>query len=135
MYTIVPLLTRYATEDYPVPGHPNYVIKKGMLVLIPAACIHRDERYYPDPHKFNPDNFSPDKVAERDSILHMPFGDGPRICIGMRFGKMQALVGLAVLLKNFKFEVCEQTQIPIKFHKENFLCSSEKGIHLRVTKV
>lgn len=105
------------------------------MVLIPAACIHRDERYYPDPHTFNPDNFSPDKVAERDSILHMPFGDGPRICIGMRFGKMQALVGLAVLLKNFKFEVCEQTQIPIKFQKESFLCSSEKGIHLRVTKV
>lgn len=131
----MPLLTRYASEDYPVPGHPKFVIKKDMLVLIPAGCIHRDERYYPNPNEFNPDHFTADKIAERDSVLYIPFGDGPRNCIGMRFGKMQALVGLAVLLKNFKFTVCDKTQIPIQFDKKNFLCSSERGIHLRVSKV
>ncbi|XP_037815472.1 cytochrome P450 6a9-like [Lucilia sericata] len=135
LYTVLPLITRYASEDYPVPGHPKFIIKKDMLVLIPAGAIHRDERYYPNPNVFNPDNFTADKVAQRDSVLHMPFGDGPRNCIGMRFGKMQALVGLAVLLKNFKFTVCDKTQIPMKYDKNNFLCSSEGGIHLRVTKL
>lgn len=106
-----------------------------MMVLIPAAAIHRDERYYTQPNVFNPDNFSPEKVAQRDSVLYLPFGEGPRICIGMRFGKMQALVGLAVLLKNFKFSVCEKSQIPIRFDKNNFLCSAEKGVYLKVTKL
>ncbi|KAM7344111.1 uncharacterized protein ACRADG_010943 [Cochliomyia hominivorax] len=135
LHSVLPLITRVASEDYTVPGHPKYVIKKDMLILIPSGCIQRDERYYSNPLEFNPDHFTADKVAERDSVLYMPFGDGPRICIGMRFGKMQALVGLAVLLKNFKFSVCEKTQIPLKYDKNNFLCSSEKGVHLRVTKI
>ncbi|XP_075166602.1 putative cytochrome P450 6a21 [Haematobia irritans] len=135
LYTVVPVLNRQALEDYEVPGHPKYVIKKGMPVLIPVSAIHHDERYYPNPHQFNPDNFSPENVAQRDSILYMPFGEGPRNCIGMRFGKMQTAVGLALLLKNFKFSVCSETQIPLKYDKKNFLISSEKGITLKVTKI
>lgn len=68
MYTVVPVLNRQALEDYVVPGNPKYVIKKGMPVLIPVVGIHHDERYYPEPHKFNPDNFAPELVAQRDSL-------------------------------------------------------------------
>ncbi|XP_058979707.1 cytochrome P450 6a9-like [Musca domestica] len=135
MYTVVPVLNRQALEDYVVPGNPKYVIKKGMPVLIPVVGIHHDERYYPEPHKFNPDNFAPELVAQRDSILYMPFGEGPRNCIGMRFGKMQTTVGLAMLLKNFKFSVCSETQIPLQYDKKSFLISSERGITLRVTRI
>lgn len=122
-------------EDYVVPGHPHLVIKKGMPIIIPIGAIHRDEKYYPEPHKFNPDNFSADKVAQRDSILWLPFGEGPRNCIGLRFGKMQTIIGLALLLKNFKFSVCSQTEMPLTFSKKTFLISTEKGIYLKVTKV
>lgn len=118
-----------------VPGNPKYVIKKGMPVLIPAGALHLDEQYYPNPLTFNPDNFSPANVAQRDPILYIPFGDGPRNCIGMRFGKMQTTVGLALLLKNFKFSVCSETQIPLKYDKTSFLISSEKGITLKVTRI
>lgn len=122
-------------EDYAVPGHPNLVIKKGMPIIIPSAAIHRDEKYYPAPLKFNPDNFSAEKVAERDSSLWLPFGDGPRNCIGLRFGKMQTIIGLALLLKNFKFSICPQTEIPLMLSKKTFLLSTDKGIYLKVTKV
>lgn len=118
-----------------MPGHPKYIIKKGMTIFIPAGAIHRDECYFPDPEVFNPDNFSPDKVATRDSVLNLSFGDGPRNCIGMRFGKMQTLVGLALLLKNFQFSVCSQTSIPLKYDKKNFLVSAEGGIYLKVEKL
>uniref|UniRef100_A0A1I8NNF1 Cytochrome P450 n=1 Tax=Stomoxys calcitrans TaxID=35570 RepID=A0A1I8NNF1_STOCA len=135
LYTIVSALLRKTLEDYVVPDHPEYVIKKGMIVIIPAGPIHRDERYFPQPNVFNPDNFSPEKVAARDSILNLSFGEGPRNCIGMRFGKMQTLVGLAVLLKNFKFSTCERTPIPMKYDKKSFLVSSESGIYLKVEKL
>ncbi|XP_065366572.1 cytochrome P450 6a9-like [Calliphora vicina] len=135
LYTVVPVLNRQCLEDYVVPGHPKYIIKKGMPVLIPAIALHHDEQYYPNPTEFNPEHFSADKVASRDSILYIPFGDGPRNCIGMRFGKMQTCVGLALLLQNFKFSVCSETQIPMRYDKKSFLISSEKGITLKVTKI
>ncbi|XP_030388126.1 uncharacterized protein LOC115634502 [Scaptodrosophila lebanonensis] len=135
LYTVLPVLNRECLEDYVVPGYPKYVIKAGMPVLIPAGAMHRDEKLYPDPDTFNPDNFDPDRVKERDSVEWLPFGDGPRNCIGMRFGQMQARIGLALLLKNFRFSVCERTPIPMTYNLESFLIASEKGIYLRVEQI
>ncbi|XP_030572672.1 probable cytochrome P450 6a21 [Drosophila novamexicana] len=135
LYTVLPVLNRECLEDFVVPGYPNYVIKKGMPVLIPCGAMHRDEKFYPEPNRFNPDNFKAERVKNRDSGEWLPFGDGPRNCIGMRFGEMQARVGLAMLIKNFKFSVCDKTIIPIKNHKESFLIASESGIYLKVERV
>ncbi|KAH8401701.1 hypothetical protein KR009_007402, partial [Drosophila setifemur] len=132
LYTVLPVLNRQCLEDFVVPENPKYVIKKGMPILIPAGPMHRDEKLYPNPDTFNPDNFSPERVKERDSIEWLPFGDGPRNCIGMRFGLMQSRIGLALLIKDFKFSVCEQTPIPMKYDKEVFLISSESGVYLKV---
>ncbi|KAH8277879.1 hypothetical protein KR018_009448 [Drosophila ironensis] len=135
LYTVLPVLNRECLEDYVVPENPKYVIKKGMPVLIPGGAMHRDERWYPNPNTFNPDNFSPERVKERDSVEWLPFGEGPRNCIGMRFGQMQSRIGLALLIKNFKFSVCDQTPIPMKYRKDAFLIASESGIYLKVERV
>ena len=118
-----------------VPDNPKYVIKKDMPVLIPASAIHRDAQFYPNPNEFNPDHFTPEKVAARNSVEWLPFGDGPRNCIGMRFGQMQTRIGLTLLLKNFKFSVCPQTPIPMTYDKKAFLVMSESGIYLKVEKL
>ncbi|KAM8714441.1 hypothetical protein ACLKA7_014554 [Drosophila subpalustris] len=135
LYTIVPFLERKALNDYVVPGHPKYVIEKGTQVIIPATAFHRDEDFYPEPEKFDPDRFSPEKVADRDSVEWLPFGDGPRNCIGMRFGLMQTRVGLTQLIKNFKFSVCETTEIPLKYNPKSFVLGSIGGIDLLVERV
>ncbi|XP_065366573.1 probable cytochrome P450 6a21 [Calliphora vicina] len=135
LYCPLPALNRVALEDYVVPGHPNFVIKKDMPVVIPAISIHRDEQYFPNPDKFNPENFSADQVALRDSVLYLPFGEGPRNCIGSRFGKMQIIIGLALLLKNFKFCACQETLIPMKYDKENFMVTPDGNLYLKATKV
>ncbi|XP_061401516.1 probable cytochrome P450 6a21 [Musca vetustissima] len=135
LYTVLPVLNRVALEDYVVPQNPKYVIKKGMQIIIPSGAIHRDERYYPKPQEFNPDNFSPEKVAARDSVLFLGFGEGPRNCIGLRFGKMEATIGLALLLQHFKFSVCEKTQIPLTYGKVSYLIGTDKGVYLKVEKV
>ncbi|XP_075168282.1 putative cytochrome P450 6a21 [Haematobia irritans] len=132
VYTIVPAIIRQALDDFPVPDHPDYVIKKGMMAFIPAGAIHRDERYYDKPNVFNPDHFKPENVNSRDSILNLSFGEGPRNCIGARFGKLQTQVGLALLLRNFKFSICDRTPIPMKIDKKSLLIAPESGIYLKV---
>uniref|UniRef100_T1PAM1 Cytochrome P450 n=1 Tax=Musca domestica TaxID=7370 RepID=T1PAM1_MUSDO len=135
LHTPLPVLNRHALEDYPVPGHPKYVIRKDMPVIIPAICLHRDEQYYPYPDVFNPDNFTPEQVALRDPVLYLPFGDGPRNCIGLRFAKMQMMVGLSLLLSKFKFTICERTPVPMKYDKENFMLTPEKDLYLKVSRI
>lgn len=135
MYTVLPVLNRKCLEDYPVPGHPKYVIKKNMKILIPVGAMHRDPDLYPNPDVFNPDNFAPENQAKRDCIEFLAFGEGPRNCIGMRFGQMQVRVGLAYLLKNFRFTVCDKTPIPMTYNMISYLISSKSGIYLRVDKV
>ncbi|KAH8371559.1 hypothetical protein KR093_008001 [Drosophila rubida] len=135
LYTIVPFLERKALNDYVVPGHPNYVIEKGTQVIIPACAIHRDEDFYPDPETFDPERFSAEQVATRDSVEWLPFGDGPRNCVGLRFGQMQTRVGLAQLIKNFKFSVCDQTEIPLVYDPKPFVLGTIGGINVRVERV
>ncbi|XP_070066619.1 uncharacterized protein Cyp6a2 [Drosophila virilis] len=135
LYTIVPFLERKALNDYVVPGHPKYAIEKGTQVIIPAAAYHRDEDLYPDPEKFDPERFSAEQVAARDSVEWLPFGDGPRNCVGMRFGQMQTRIGLAQLIRNFKFSVCDKTDIPLIYDPKSFVLGTIGGIYLRVERV
>lgn len=102
-YPPVTNLTRACTKDYRVEG-TNFVIKKGQMVFIPAYSIQHDADIYPNPSVYNPDRFTPEEQAKRSPYAFLAFGHGMRNCIGLRFGMMQAKIGLAMLLNNFKFE-------------------------------
>ncbi|CAD7086417.1 unnamed protein product [Hermetia illucens] len=127
-------LQRTAQEDYK-PANTNVVIQKGTSVLIPAYEIHHDERFYPNPDKFDPDRFLPEVWKARHPMTFLSFGDGPRNCIGMRFGRLQSRVGLAMLLKNYRFEVSEKTPIPMEFSRRSLVLSPTNGMHLKVVKI
>lgn len=127
-------MQRTAQEDYK-PANTNVVIQKGTSVLIPAYEIHHDERFYPNPDKFDPDRFLPEVWKARHPMTFLSFGDGPRNCIGMRFGRLQSRVGLAMLLKNYRFEVSEKTPIPMEFSRRSLVLSPTNGMHLKVVKI
>ncbi|XP_005184401.2 probable cytochrome P450 6a13 [Musca domestica] len=133
-YSVTPHLVRMCVKDYQVPN-TDIVLEKGLRVIIPLDSIHRDGDYFPEPEKFNPDRFRPEEVAKRHPFSFLPFGDGPRNCIGMRFGKMQAQIGLICLLQKFRFDRCPQTQIPMRYSKLSFLLGSEGGVYLKVEKL
>lgn len=80
-YPPVQALARVCTKTYKIPGTPIQ-LDKGTAVLVPVYAIHHDEKYYNDPEKFDPDRFTKENINARLSGTYMPFGDGPRICIG-----------------------------------------------------
>nr|AID61399.1 cytochrome P450 [Calliphora stygia] len=131
LYPVLPNLLRKAKNDYQVPNS-EHVIEKGITVIIPVSVIHYDAQYYDEPTKFNPDRFLPSEIEKRHSSTYLPFGDGPRNCIGARFGKMQTKLGLISILSHYRVECCSKTEIPIEYDKKNFLVSSKNGIHLKV---
>lgn len=90
----------------------NYTIPIGTTVWIPNLGIQRDPEYFPDPDKFDPERFSDKNILLMNPMTNLPFGDGPRNCIGSRFGMMQTRVGLVCLLRHFEFSACSETPVP-----------------------
>lgn len=113
----------------------NFTIKSGTSVWIPVHAIQHDPEFFPDPDAYNPDRFTAEQVKQRNPVTWLPFGDGPRNCIGMRFGMMQAKAGLIMLLQSFKFTLSSKTPVPLKLKKEAFVLSPEGGLWLDVSKV
>lgn len=60
----------------------DLIIEKDVNVVMPLYQIHHDPEFYENPEKFDPDRFAPGKKENIPSFTYMPFGDGPRICIG-----------------------------------------------------
>uniref|UniRef100_A0A340TBH6 Cytochrome P450 n=1 Tax=Anopheles minimus TaxID=112268 RepID=A0A340TBH6_9DIPT len=127
-------ITRAPEQDYTIPG-TKHVIPKGTMVQIPIYALHHDPEYYPEPERFDPERFQPEVANARPPYVYMPFGEGPRICIGMRFGMMQTKVGLITLLRQFRFSPTEKTPETIRFMPNVFILSPDRGNYLHVEKI
>jgi cytochrome P450 family 6 len=81
---VLPFLDRKATANYNIPG-TDIIIDKDTPVFIPILALHNDPRYFPSPEKFDSERFSKTNVNNIENFAYMPFGEGPRNCIGMLF--------------------------------------------------
>ncbi|XP_043086648.1 cytochrome P450 3A40-like isoform X1 [Puntigrus tetrazona] len=91
-------------------------IPKDTLVAIPTYVLCRDPELWESPHEFRPERFSPESKSEIKQNAFMPFGLGPRNCIGMRFALMIMKLLVVKLLQNFSLETCKETQIPLEMN-------------------
>lgn len=130
-YSIFPYLSRIAESDYKVPGSDIF-IQKGVEVIVPVDAIHHDPSIYHDPHTFDPDRFLSEAIEKRHPMAYLPFGDGPRACIGLRFALLHAKIGLIALINSLKFLTCEKTEKDIKLGEKNFMLTPKNGIFLSV---
>lgn len=105
------------------------------MVMIPAISIHMDPEVYRDPETFDPDRFNKEESGNRHPCANLPFGEGPRICIGLRFGVMQAKIGLVSLLRSFKFTKSGKTEVPIVMDISSALLMPRDDIHLKVERI
>lgn len=97
--------------------------------MVPVLGLHHDEQFYLQPEMFIPERFNAENSAGKNQINrpYLPFGDGPRHCIAMRLGKMQATVGLLWMLKEFEYEIePSQRDIPITFDPSVFVLSPKQ---------
>ncbi|KAK1122061.1 hypothetical protein K0M31_009905 [Melipona bicolor] len=132
-YPVLAMLTRQAMENYTFKG-TKITIPKGMKIGVPVYGIQADPDIYPEPEKFDPERFEDDAVVARHPMSFLPFGDGPRNCIGGRFAHIQSKVGLTTILRNHKFDVCEKTTIPYEPDKRTFVLSLKGGVNLKISK-
>ncbi|XP_073821142.1 uncharacterized protein [Musca autumnalis] len=134
MYPAFAYLQRVALEDYKVPG-TEITIEKNTDIFIPIKCIHYDPEIYENPHEFKPERFNPSEITKRHPQSFLGFGDGPRNCIGMRFGRIQIKIGLVTLLTKFKFSQSPQTCKEIEFSNHSMVLIPSKPIYLKVEKL
>ncbi|XP_061396407.1 probable cytochrome P450 6a14 [Musca vetustissima] len=131
-YPPSPTVARVCQNDYQVP-HTQYVIRKDIMTIIPIHSIHHDPQYYERPAEFNPDRFTAEECEKRHPMAYLPFGDGPRNCIGQRFGKMQIKIGLVSLLRSYRFEFCPLTEQPLQFNNHHMSTAPKNGVYLKVS--
>ncbi|WP_293456563.1 cytochrome P450 [Phenylobacterium sp.] len=101
LYPSLPLMSRICAEDVEVGG---LEVKKGTFVFIPVYAIHRHRRLWRDPDAFDPDRFGPAESAGRHRFAYLPFGGGPRVCIGQTFAMIEAVAVLATLVRGVTLE-------------------------------
>ncbi|KAH8311899.1 hypothetical protein KR044_008518 [Drosophila immigrans] len=105
---------RLCTQRIEIPNQkgPPVTIEPGTVVVVPHACFMKDGDYFPEPELFQPDRFMQPNAAKsyRDRGVFMPFGDGPRICIGMRFALTQVKAAIVEILTNFEVEINPKTR-------------------------
>ncbi|XP_051173283.1 cytochrome P450 6k1-like [Leptopilina boulardi] len=131
-YPPATMLQRKACEKYTFSG-TNVTIEKDSRVWVPVYAIHRDPNNYPKPEVFNPERFEDEEVKLRHPMLFLPFGEGPRNCIGARFAVFQTKVGLIKILQNFRVEKCEKTPMTYVINPRAFLLAPQEGIYLKFT--
>ncbi|XP_035716599.1 cytochrome P450 9e2 isoform X1 [Folsomia candida] len=113
-YPPQPVTDRACNQDYLLPG-TGVTISKKEAILVPIIGIHHDERYYPEPEKFDPERFSPENKGKLNQFAFLPFGQGPRNCIGMRFALTEVKLVIAQLVHNFEIEPSKRTLIPMEY--------------------
>ena len=110
LYPPAYILARRAIEDVTIGRH---VIKKHTIVLLNVLGIHRRPDLFPSPDAFDPERFLGDAEKQLPRCAYMPFGAGPRICIGNHFALMEGHVVLASLLKRLRFDLMSDAPIDL----------------------
>jgi cytochrome P450 len=101
LYPPVPMMSRQCVADATVEGHE---IRPGMSLVMPIYVIHRHRRRWDDPDAFLPARFAPGNESRIPRHAYMPFGAGPRVCIGRVFAMMESTAMLATFLQRARFE-------------------------------
>jgi cytochrome P450 len=101
LYPSLPLLSRMCAEDVEAGG---VKVRKGTFVFIPIYAIHRHRLLWTDPDVFDPDRFSPERSVGRHRFAYLPFGAGPRVCIGQAFAQTETVAILATLVRGAVLE-------------------------------
>lgn len=128
LYPPVWVISRQAVADDEIGG---YKIPAGSEILVFPYITHRHPRWWPDPEKFIPERFRPENASSRQKFAYIPFGAGPRACLGLNFAMTEIQIVLALILQRFHLELAaESAQVS---PDPSVTLRPIPGIHLKLT--
>lgn len=107
LYPSVPLIARKLVEDVQIE---DYTIPAGTTAMIVVYQLHRDPAVFPNPDKFNPDNFLPENCRGRHPYAYIPFSAGPRNCIGQKFAVLEEKSVISAVLRKYRIEAVDRRE-------------------------
>lgn len=110
LYPPAPIITRTALKDFKLG---DYLVPEGTVMFVPIYAVHHHAAIWNEPEKFDPDRFLTDVTKARHRYAYMPFGAGPRVCIGNAFAVMEAVAVLAVILQKMRLRTDGITPEPL----------------------
>ncbi|XP_072290834.1 thromboxane-A synthase [Eucyclogobius newberryi] len=108
-------------------------LPKGAWLEIPAGFLHHDPEHWPEPDKFIPERFTPEAKATRHPFVYLPFGAGPRNCVGMRLAQLEIKMALVNLFHSFTIVTCDETKDPLELKSSSTL-GPKNGIFVKIIK-
>ena len=88
----------------------DFVIEEGIDISFPIFSLHHNANYWPNPEKFDPERFNPNNEQSYPKFAYLPFGEGPRNCVGKRLALLEAKMTLVAILKDLQFKRSTITQ-------------------------
>ncbi|KAL0869039.1 hypothetical protein ABMA27_007356 [Loxostege sticticalis] len=134
MYPSMRAIFRRCTKDYRLPG-TDLVIEKGTLVFVPCQSIQMDPEIFPEPDKYNPERFTPENKAKLHPCHWMPFGEGPRKCLGVRQGYIQSKMALVKILPKYELLLDERTLVPMRIKTSSLVPQAEGDVWIKLRKL
>ncbi|KAK4879104.1 hypothetical protein RN001_007250 [Aquatica leii] len=111
-YPAVSFIHRECIDTYKVPGH-ELTIEKGTPIIVGVYGLHYNKKYFPDPEKFDPKRFNANNIHKIINCTYLPFGDGPRSCVGQTLGLLIVKTAIIHILRNYIIEKNSFTTEPI----------------------
>jgi cytochrome P450 len=121
------LIIRNCVEPCTVEGMR---FEKGNTIFVPVYNLHRDEEIWPEPEKFDPDRFLPSVAEKRHPCSHLPFGFGPRNCVGMRLAILESKMALMEVISKYRIVVSPETEVPLEL-KVAITLTVKEGLFLK----
>ncbi|NTG47728.1 cytochrome P450 [Agrobacterium rhizogenes] len=133
LYPPAPSINRasIADDEWTNPSGERVEIPAGVTVLIMPWTLHRHALYWDKPRAFMPERFLPENRGKINRFQYLPFGAGPRVCIGATFALQEAVIALAVMMHRFRFDLTDETN---PWPVQKLTTQPQGGLPMRVTR-
>ncbi|XP_017735852.1 PREDICTED: thromboxane-A synthase [Rhinopithecus bieti] len=128
MYPPAFRFTREAAQDCEVLGQR---IPAGAVLEMAVGALHHDPEHWPSPETFNPERFTAEAKQQHRPFTYLPFGAGPRSCLGVRLGLLEVKLTLLHVLHKFQFQACPETQVPLQLESKSAL-GPKNGVYIKI---
>ncbi|XP_044738975.1 cytochrome P450 9e2-like [Chrysoperla carnea] len=131
-WSVASFLDRTCIKPYTVQMDDGKEItfEKGTVLTFPVWGLHYDPKYFPNPEKFDPERFSDENKNKIHPLSYLPFGGGPRGCIGSRFAVMELKMAVFYMVKYFEIVLNEKSMIPPRPSTKRLNVTLENGFHV-----